>query len=49
MSEQRYNLNLTDKQYEWLRVKAFNERRTMAEIIREMIDKAMKEAEQKAR
>ncbi len=47
MSEQRYNLNLTEKQYEWLRVKAFNERRTMAEIIREMVDKAMKE--QKAR
>jgi hypothetical protein len=47
MREQRYNLNLTEKQYEWLRVKAFNERRTMAEIIREMVDKAMKE--QKAR
>jgi len=47
MREQRYNLNLTEKQYEWLRVKAFNERRTMAEIIREIVDKAMKE--QKAR
>jgi hypothetical protein len=47
MREQRYNLNLTEKQYEWLRQKAFDERRTMAEIIREMVDKAMKE--QKAR
>lgn len=49
MSEQRYNLNLTDEQYEWLRQKAFDERRAMSEIIREMVDKAMKETKQKAR
>jgi len=44
MREQRYNLNLSEKQYEWLRRKAFEERRAMSEIIREMVDKAMKES-----
>ena len=37
------NIQIEDNQHEWLRQKAFAERISMAQVVREIIDNAMKE------
>ena len=37
------NIQIEDDQHEWLRQKAFRERVSMAQVVREIINKSMKE------
>jgi len=41
----RLNIQLTEEQYETLRILAFRERRSLADVIREAIEKHLKEEE----
>jgi hypothetical protein len=42
-------VSLNADQHEWLRTRAFYERRSMAEIIRHLVEEARKREERKAR
>jgi len=35
----QFNFKLTTEQYNWLRQKAFDENKSMAEVLRELIEK----------
>jgi hypothetical protein len=41
MADVRYVLSLTGEQHEWLRQTAFDRRKSMAEIVRSILDRAM--------
>ena len=42
------NIQIEDDQHEWLRQKAFRERVSMAQVVREIINKSMKEESEKS-